>query len=81
MTVQVGAPQPVAPKTSTQNNEVAIATSISDVNRYFQPLIFKRSRNSPPLTTDVNEGTLVFDIQTGRLWTKINNVLKSVQFA
>lgn len=81
MTAQVPTPQPVAPKSSTQNNEVAIATSISDVNRYFQPLIFKTSRNSPPLTTDVNERTLVFDAVTNKLWTKINGNLLSIQFS
>lgn len=81
MSIQIPAPQPIALKTSTQNNEVAIATSISDVNRFFQPLIFKTSRNSPPLSTDVTERTLVFDIQTNKLWTCINGKLLSVQFS
>jgi len=74
-------PQPVAPKSSTQNNEVAIATSISDVNRFFQPKIFKISRNSPPLlNVDVTEGTLVLDRTAGRLYTVLNGVLKYVAF-
>lgn len=76
-------PSPVSPnvKTSTQNNEVAIATSISDVNRFFQPLRFKMSRQSPPvLNIDVTEGTLVFDKTTLRLYTVLDQTLRFVQF-
>lgn len=74
-------PQPIAPKTSTQNNEVSIATSISDVNRYFQPLRFRISRQSPPvLNIDVFEGMLVFDKTALRLYTVLDNTLRYVQF-
>lgn len=74
-------PNPVAPniKTSTQNNEVAIATSFSDVNRYFQPKILKISKQSPPvLNVDVTEGTLILDRTAGRIYTVVNGVLKYV---
>ena len=73
-------PQPIAMKSSTQNNEVSIATSISDVNRFFQPRIFRTSRNSPPDIVDVDERTLVFDITALRLYTKISGTLRYVQF-
>lgn len=74
-------PKPIAPKTSTQNNEVAIATSIDDVNRYFQPKIVKVSRNSPPvLNKDVTEGTLVWDRTANRLYTVSNGALRYVAF-
>lgn len=74
-------PKPIAPKTSTQNNEVSIATSISDVNRFFQPKRFKVSRNSPPvLNKDVFEAELVWDRTLLRLYTVSNQTLRYVQF-
>jgi hypothetical protein len=74
-------PQPIAPKTSSQTNEVSIATSISDVNRFFQPKIMKVSKQSPPvLNVDVTEGTLVWDRTASRLYTVSNGVLKYVAF-
>lgn len=74
-------PKPIAPKSSSQNNEVAIATSISDLNRYFQPKILKISKQSPPvLNVDVHEGELIFDRTLNRLYTVSNGALKYVAF-
>lgn len=70
-------PKPIAPRTSTQNNEVSIATSFDDVNRFFQPKIFTVSRQSPPvLNVDVTEGTFVIDRTALRVYTVINNTLR-----
>lgn len=74
-------PSPIAPKTSSQTNEVSIATSLSDVNRFFQPRRFKVSRNSPPvLNKDVFEAELVWDRTLSRIYTVSNGVLKYVAF-
>lgn len=69
-------PQPIATKTSTQDNEVSIATSISDVNRFFQPRKFRVSKHSPPNTVDVNEMEFVVDKTALRVYTKVNGSLR-----
>lgn len=74
-------PRPPAPKTSSQSNETAIATSFSDLQRYFAPLILKVSKNTPPLTIDVKELQFTFDKTTRKLWLKSDGVMYSVQFS
>jgi hypothetical protein len=73
-------PQPIAPKTSTQNNEVAIATSFSDVQRFFQPLTVKVSKNSPPTANDTKEMQWTFDKTALRLYIQVDGVSRYVQF-
>lgn len=73
-------PQPANIKTANQNNEVAIATSISDVNRFFQPRKIRISRNSPPLlNVDIFEAELIFDKTALRLYTVLDQTLRYVQ--
>lgn len=75
-------PIPVSPniKTSNQSNEVAIATSISDVNRFFQPLTIKVSKNSPPTANDLKEMQWTFDKTALRLYIQVNGTARYVQF-
>lgn len=73
-------PRPIAAKTSNQTNEVATATSISDLQRYFSPLILKVSKNTPPLTVDVKELQWTFDKTALRLYLKVDGVMHYVQF-
>lgn len=74
-------PKPVSPKSSTYTNEPATATSFSDLQRFFAPLILKVSRVSPPGTTDVKELQFTFDKTTKKLWLKSDGAMYSVQFS
>lgn len=73
-------PAPIAPKTSTQNNEVATATSISDILRIISLPQIRVSKNSPPGPNDLNEMSFIFDKTTLRLWIQINGVGHYIQF-
>jgi hypothetical protein len=70
-------PQPIAPKSSTFTDSVATATSFSDLQRFFQPLIMKISKNSPPvLNKDVFEGQIILDKTALRIYTVVDNTLR-----
>lgn len=74
-------PAPIAPKSSAFTDEVASATSFSDLQRFFQPIIMRVSRQSPPvLNVDITEGQLLWDRTANRLYTVSNGVLKYVAF-
>lgn len=72
---------PIAPKSSTFTNEVATATSFSDIQRYYQPLQIQAAVQSPPSINQLRERQFVFDTTTGKLWTLINNNPVSCQFS
>lgn len=74
-------PQPISSKSSTFTNEVASATSFSDLQRFFAPLILKVSKHTPPLTIDVNELQFTFDKTTKKLWLKSDGTMYSIQFS
>ena len=74
-------PKPIAPKSSTFTDQVATATSFSDLQRFFQPAILRVSRQSPPvLGVDITEGQLLWDRTASRLYTVSNGALKYVAF-
>jgi len=71
------APQPIAPKSSTFTDQVATATSFSDLQRYFQPIILRISLHSPPiLNKDITEGQLLLDRTALRIYTVVNGALR-----
>lgn len=69
-------PSPISPKTSNQTNEVSIATSLYDINRFFQPKKFQMATASPPSTNQVKEGEFVIDKTALRIYTKVDGVLR-----
>ena len=70
-------PKPVAPKSSTFTDQVATATSFSDLQRFFQPIILRISKNSPPiLNVDVSEGQILLDKTALRIYTVVDNTLR-----
>ena len=73
-------PQPITIKTSVQNNDVATATSVSDLQRAIQNLTVRVSKHSPPNANDLNEMQLIFDKTTLKLWIQVNGVGHYVQF-
>ena len=70
----------IAPKSSSFTDQVAIATSFADVQRYYQPLQIQLAQVSPPNINQLNERQLVFDATAGRLYTLLNGAVKYVQF-
>jgi hypothetical protein len=74
-------PAPIAPKSSTFTDGVASATSFSDLQRYFQPIILRISKHSPPvLNLDITEGQLLWDRTAKRLYTVSDGVLRYAAF-
>ncbi len=70
-------PKPIAPKSSTFPDDPSLATSFSDLQRFYQPLTLKISKNSPPvLNKDVREGQLILDKTTLRIYTVVNQTLR-----
>ena len=70
-------PQPIAPKSSTYPDDPSLATSFSDLQRYFQPQILRISKNSPPvLDLDITEGQLLLDKTALRIYTVVNHTLR-----
>lgn len=75
------APKPVAPKSSSHSNEVAISNSISDIHRILANPTLKVSKKSPPGPNDLKEMQFTFDKTTGKLHIMVNGVSKSVTFS
>ena len=70
-------PAPIAPKSSTFTDGVATATSFSDLQRFFQPISLKISKNSPPvLDKDIKEGQLILDKTALRIYTVVDHTLR-----
>jgi hypothetical protein len=70
-------PKPIAPKSSTFTDQVATATSFSDLQRFFQPAILRISKHSPPvLDKDITEGQLLLDKTALRIYTVVDNTLR-----
>lgn len=73
-------PQPVVPISGNYAAEPNTFSSINDLYRFFAPLSLKVSKVSPPGMNDVNEMQFTFDKTTLRLWIKVDNTLRYVQF-
>lgn len=70
-------PQPAAPKSSTYPDDPSIATSFSDLQRFYQPLSIKVSNNSPPiLNKDIKEGQIILDKTTLRIYIVVDKTLR-----
>ena len=55
-------------------------TSFNDLYRFFQPLVIKVSKNSPPIATDLKEMQWTFDKTAKRLYILVDGVARYVQF-
>jgi len=70
-------PKPIAPKSSTFPDDPSLTTSFSDLQRFFQPLALKISRNSPPVVNkDVKEGQLILDKGALKIYTVVDGNLR-----
>lgn len=74
------APAPISPKSSTFTDQVATATSFSDLQKAMANLTIKVSKHSPPNANDLQEMGLIFDKSTLRLWIQVNGTGRYVQF-
>jgi hypothetical protein len=74
-------PAPLAPKSSTFTDQVATATSFSDLQRALANLQIRVSKNSPPGANDLQEMQLIYDKTTNKLWIQSNGTGFSVQFS
>lgn len=76
-------PSPVAPtpKSGGYQQEPNTFSSVTDLFRFFQPKSIQMATASPPSTNQLNEGELVFDKTTLRLWTKLDGTARYVQWS
>lgn len=73
-------PAPISPKSSSYTDQVATATSFSDLQKAMTNLTIKVSKNSPPGANDLQEMGLIFDKTTLKLWIQVNGTARYVQF-
>lgn len=73
-------PQPVVPKAGLYTEPSNTFTDMTGAFQFFQPKLFKMSKNSPPLLNiDVIEGEMVIDKTALRIYTCLNGALRYVQ--
>lgn len=79
----MASPVPVQPtlKESQYESELSSFGDINNLFKFFMTKQLRSSLSSPPLAKDVEELGLVFDKTLLRVYTKVDGVLKFVQFS
>lgn len=78
----MSSPNPKSPslKAGTYDQEASTFGDINNLGRFFATKALRAARTSPPLAKDVQELTMVYDKTLLRIYTKIDGVLRYVQF-
>lgn len=78
----MSSPDPKQPylKAGTYDKEPSTFGDMNSLLRFFATKTLRASLSSPPLAHDVEELTLIYDKTLLRIYTKVDGVLRYVQF-